>query len=86
LDANQEEIDLKQHFEEDDDIPIPTADFSEDFQSDEEEFEENGYTTGDVENIDKFNDEEDEPYLEMADPDFGGSDDREENPDNFPLF
>ena len=62
LDENHEEIDLKQHFEEDDEIVIPSADYSDDFRHDsnESEFEENGFMTGDVEDIDNFPDDEDD--------------------------
>ena len=71
LDADQEEIDLKQHFDEDDDLPMPAADFSDDFRSDEDEFEDHGFTTGDVEDIDlPLDDEDDEDmFAESADPD-----------------
>ncbi len=67
LDEDHEEIDLKQHFEEDDEIVIPSADYSDDFRNDssESEFEENGFTTGDVEDIDNFTDDEDEDENDM---------------------
>ena len=72
LDANHQEIDLKQQFDEDDDIPMPSGDFSDvDYQSDEDEFQDNGYTTGDVEDIDAPlpEDEEGDSFAEVADPD-----------------
>ena len=75
LDENQEEIDLKQHFEEDDDLPMPAADFGNDFHSDENEFESHGFTTGDVEDIDAPLPEEDEDsFAESADPDLSDDD------------
>ncbi|MBQ8515907.1 MAG: DNA-directed RNA polymerase subunit beta [Ruminococcus sp.] len=65
LDINQEEIDLKQHFDEDDDIPMmPTADFSDEMTADEHsdlsDFEDAGYRTGDMEDGDPWADEDDE--------------------------
>lgn len=89
LDANQEEIDLKQHFEEDDDIPMPATDFSEDYQSDEDEFIENGFITGDADTMNDHDEDEDEdaPYLEAAEPDFNeNSDNNEESPEDFSSF
>ncbi len=54
LDANKEEIDLKQHFDDDDDIPsIQMTDFGDEMTADEasdnESFEDAGYRTGDIE-------------------------------------
>ncbi|MBE6849477.1 MAG: DNA-directed RNA polymerase subunit beta [Ruminococcus sp.] len=65
LDINQEEIDLKQHFDEDDDIPMmPTADFSDEMTADEHsdlsDFEDAGYRTGDMEDGDPWADEDDD--------------------------
>ncbi|MBR4101949.1 MAG: DNA-directed RNA polymerase subunit beta [Oscillospiraceae bacterium] len=65
LDANQEEIDLKQHFDDDDDIPImPMSDFGDemtaDLHSDSSDFEDAGYLTGDMEDGDVWSDEEDD--------------------------
>ena len=50
---------------------MPAADFSDDFRSDEDEFEDHGFTTGDVEDIDlPLDDEDDEDmFAESADPD-----------------
>ncbi len=64
LDINQEEIDLKQHFDDDDDIPMmPTADFSDEMTADEHsdtsDFEEAGYRTGDMEDGDMWDDDDD---------------------------
>ncbi len=91
LDAQQQEIDLKQHFEEDDDFQMAAVDLPDDFRGSEDEFEQNGFSTGDVEDIDKFDDEDDDLYgpdksfAESADPDL--SDDTffedEEDDDRF---
>jgi hypothetical protein len=63
LDDNNEEVDLKQHFEEDDEIPMAPTDFGSDFQSSEDEFQSHGFTTGDVEDIDApLDDEENDGY------------------------
>ena len=70
LDDHDDEIDLKQHFEEDDDLPMPASDFGTDYQSDEEEFQSHGFTTGDVEDIDApLSDDEDENYPEVPEDD-----------------
>jgi len=72
LDANNEEIDLKQQFDEDDDIQMPSGDFSSpEYQGDESEFELNGFTTGDVEDIDAPlpEDDEEDTFAEVANPD-----------------
>ena len=68
LDINQEEIDLKQHFDEDDDIPMmPAADFSDEMTADEHsdssDFEEAGYRTGDMEDGDPWDDDDDEDEI-----------------------
>ncbi len=65
LDINQEEIDLKQHFDEDDDIPMmPAGDFSDEMTTDEHsdisDFEEAGYRTGDMEDGDPWADDDEE--------------------------
>ena len=73
LDANNEEIDLKQQFDEDDDIQMMSAsEFNDaEYQSDEDEFEDNGFTTGDVEDIDAPlpEDDDESTFAEVADPD-----------------
>ncbi len=53
LDINQEEIDLKQHFDEDDELPpLPQIDFSDmDDEVDDVELEQIGFTTGDIDDI-----------------------------------
>ncbi len=71
LDINQEEIDLKQHFDEDDDIPMmPAGDFSDEMTADEHsdnaDFEEAGYRTGDFEDGVDINWEDDEEGAEPA--------------------
>ncbi len=67
LDINQEEIDLKQHFDEDDDIPmVPTTDFSDEMTSDQftdnSDLENAGYRTGDT-------DEEDDMWADESSTD-----------------
>ncbi len=67
LDINQEEIDLKQHFDEDDEIPmVPTTDFSDEMTADElsgeSDFADAGYRTVDA-------DEEDDMWAEPDDAD-----------------
>ncbi len=66
LDINQEEIDLKQHFDEDDDLPmVPTTDFSDemtaDSYSENSDFEDAGYRTGDRDEAEKDDLWADEP-------------------------
>ncbi len=69
LDINKEEIDLKQHFDEDDDLPImPPTDFGDEMTADEmtdnNDFAEAGYRTGDIDDgIDvKLYDDDDDVY------------------------
>ncbi len=64
LDINQEEIDLKQHFDDDDDIPMmPMSDFNDEMTADElsdtADFEDAGYLTGDMEDGDAWSDDDD---------------------------
>ncbi|MBQ7013890.1 MAG: DNA-directed RNA polymerase subunit beta, partial [Oscillospiraceae bacterium] len=65
LDINQEEIDLKQHFDEDDEVPmVPTTDFSDEMTADEmsgeSDFADAGYRTVDA-------DEEDDMWANEPD-------------------
>ncbi|MBE6876470.1 MAG: DNA-directed RNA polymerase subunit beta [Ruminococcus sp.] len=82
LDENQEEIDLKQHFEEDDNIPMPATDFIEDYQSDDDEFEEHGYSTHDIDEEEDNDDDSDSPLLEAADDSDFNSDSYDEDADD----
>jgi DNA-directed RNA polymerase subunit beta len=82
LDENNDEIDLKQHFDEDDDIPMPATDFVEEYRDDDDAtFEKHGFSTHDADDTDPFEAEaEDDPFMEAAEPDpdsgaFGGEGD-----------
>ena len=80
LDQNGDEIDLKQHFDEDDDYPTAQdygADMFGSFSSDKE-IEEAGHTIRDAEHIDEPLDDNDdaagETFAEEADPDMSEDD------------
>ena len=74
LDADENEIDLKQNFEEEDDgipQPVSSADDEDDLESD---LGQGGYENGDLDDgfSDEFDDEdEDEDDDDLGDPDFG---------------
>jgi DNA-directed RNA polymerase subunit beta len=59
LDEDENEIDLKQTFDEEDDVGIVNAeDF--DYAASDSEFEEEGYIVGDAEGSDFFSDDDDD--------------------------
>ena len=84
LDANHEEIDLKQRFEDDDDVPMPAADFMQNYQSDDDELEENGYSTHDIDDEDTLLDDENDSGADMFldIPDDAGADDFDSSSDD----
>jgi DNA-directed RNA polymerase subunit beta len=62
LDVDEREIDLKQSFDEEDDMGIVNAE-EFDYSANDAEFEEEGYITGDVEDSDFFSDDDDDEDL-----------------------
>jgi DNA-directed RNA polymerase subunit beta len=82
LDVDEKEIDLKQTFDEEDDVGIVNAD-DFDYVADDAELEE-AYTVGEVEGNDMFADGEEDDDDEIGDEDrdeFGDIDDEIEDED-----